>query len=146
MEGIEYIEDRHMDKGKMLRFATCRYVDEGWYDRINADPNNDSPISDAIIDRIVNTAYAKDQNECSAHFIRTIVLKEIMLSEINKLLHTVHDNEDEFIKLAMLWLRDDEDSEHFNAFQVYCFKNGKRYLQEDTMLSPCVPEIEGASF
>ena len=29
MEGIEYIEDRHLDKGRMLRFATCRYVDEG---------------------------------------------------------------------------------------------------------------------
>lgn len=162
MEGIEYIDDRHLDKGKMLRFATCRYVDEGrhiilkgasgngktyiacalgnaacrkfksvryirmpelldelsvakangefakfikaykkvdllildewlircltpnesydlleiieariersmifctqyhtegWYDRINSDPNNDSPISDAIIDRIINTAY-----------------------------------------------------------------------------------------
>lgn len=162
MEGIEYIEDRHLDKGKMLRFATCNYVDEGrhiilkgasgngktyiacalgnaacrkfktvryirtpelldeltiakangefskvikayrkvdllildewlihkltpndaynmleiiearieqsmifctqyhaegWYDRINPDPENDSPISDAIIDRIVNNAY-----------------------------------------------------------------------------------------
>lgn len=162
MEGIEYIEDRHLDKGKMLRFATCRYVDEGrhiilkgasgngktyiacalgnaacrkfktvryirmpelldelsiakangefgkvikaykkadllildewlircltpnesynlleiieariersmifctqyhtegWYDRINADPNNDSPVSEAIIDRIINNAY-----------------------------------------------------------------------------------------
>ena len=29
IEGIEYIEDRHIDKGKMLRFATCNYVDEG---------------------------------------------------------------------------------------------------------------------
>lgn len=29
IEGIEYIEDRHLDKGRMLRFATCRYVDEG---------------------------------------------------------------------------------------------------------------------
>ena len=162
MEGIEYIEDRHLDKGKMLRFATCNYVDEGrhiilkgasgngktyiacalgnaacrkfksvryirmpelldeltiakangefskvikaykkvdllildewlihsltpndaynmleviesriehsmifctqyhstgWYERINPDPENDSPISDAIIDRIVNNAY-----------------------------------------------------------------------------------------
>lgn len=162
MEGIEYIEDRHLDKGKMLRFATCKYIDEGrhiilkgasgngktyiacalgnaacrkfkmvryirmpelldelsiakangdfsklikaykkidllildewlirsltpnesynlleiveariersmifctqyhtdgWYDRINTDPNNDSPISDVIIDRIVNAAY-----------------------------------------------------------------------------------------
>lgn len=162
MEGIEYIEDRHLDKGKMLRFATCNYIDEGhhiilkgasgngktyiscalgnaacrkfktvryirmpelldeltiarangefgkvvkaykkvellildewlirkltpnesydlleivesriehtmifctqyhsegWYDRINADPENDSPISDAIIDRVINNAY-----------------------------------------------------------------------------------------
>lgn len=29
MEGIEHIEKRHLDKGKMLRFATYRYVDEG---------------------------------------------------------------------------------------------------------------------
>lgn len=29
MEGIEYIEDRQLDKGKMLRLATCRYVHEG---------------------------------------------------------------------------------------------------------------------
>lgn len=162
MEGIEYIEDRHLDKGKMLRFATCNYVDEGrhiilkgasgngktyiacalgnaacrkfksvryirmpelldeltiakangefskvikayrkvdllildewlihsltpndaynlleiieariersmifctqyhstgWYERIDSDPNNDSPVSDAIIDRIINNAY-----------------------------------------------------------------------------------------
>lgn len=162
IEGIEYIENRHLDKGKMLRFATCNYIDqghhiilmgasgngktyiacalgnaacrkfktvryirlpelldelsiaktngefakvikaykkvdllildewlirkltpndaynlleiiearieksmifctqyhaEGWYERINPDPENDSPISDAIIDRIINTAY-----------------------------------------------------------------------------------------
>ncbi len=162
IEGIEYIEDRHLDKGRMLRLATCKYVDEGrhlilkgasgngktyiacalgnaacrkfktvryirlpdlldelsvsrsnnefgkvikaykkvdllildewlirkltpaesydlleiieariersmfvctqyhsegWYDRINPDPENDSPISEAIIDRIVNNAY-----------------------------------------------------------------------------------------
>lgn len=162
MEGIEYIEDRHLDKGKMLRFSTCNYIDagrhiilkgaagngktyiacalgnaacrkfknvryirmpelldeltiakkngelakvlkaykkldllildewlihrltsdeayalleiiearidrsmifctqyhtEGWYERINSDPENDSPVSEAIIDRIVNNAY-----------------------------------------------------------------------------------------
>ena len=162
IEGIEYIEDRHLDMAKMLRFATCQYINdgrhiilkgasgngktyiacalgnaacrkyksvryirmpelldelsiartngelskviknykkvdllildewlirkltanesydlleiieariersmifctqyqtEGWYDRINSDPNNDSPISDAIIDRIINNAY-----------------------------------------------------------------------------------------
>lgn len=34
-----------------------QYHAEGWYDRINLDPDNDSPISDAIIDRIINNAY-----------------------------------------------------------------------------------------
>ena len=34
-----------------------QYHTKGWYDRINSDPEKDSPISDAIIDKIVNTAY-----------------------------------------------------------------------------------------
>ena len=34
-----------------------QYHAEGWYERINFDTNNDSPISDAIIDRIVSNSY-----------------------------------------------------------------------------------------
>lgn len=45
--------------------------------------------------------YAKFQDECSAHYIRTAVLKEIVLIEINKLLDNVHNNEDDFLKTAM---------------------------------------------
>jgi len=30
---------------------------EGWYKRINPDPDNDSPISEAIMDRIIHNAY-----------------------------------------------------------------------------------------
>lgn len=41
---------------RSMIFCT-QYHSEGWYDRINPDPENDSPISDAIIDRIVNNAY-----------------------------------------------------------------------------------------
>ena len=41
---------------KSMIFCT-QYHAEGWYERINSDPENDSPISDAIIDRIINTAY-----------------------------------------------------------------------------------------
>lgn len=41
---------------RSMIFCT-QYHSEGWYDRINSDPENDSPISDAIIDRIVNNAY-----------------------------------------------------------------------------------------
>ena len=29
MEGIEYHEDRKLDKAQILRFATCKYIDEG---------------------------------------------------------------------------------------------------------------------
>ncbi len=39
--------------------------------------------------------------DCSAHFIRTAVLREILLNEINKLLETVRMNEDEFMRTAM---------------------------------------------
>ncbi|MCM1523674.1 MAG: recombinase family protein [Ruminococcus sp.] len=38
---------------------------------------------------------------CSAHYIRTAVLREILLNEINKLLETVRLNEEEFVKSAM---------------------------------------------
>ena len=45
--------------------------------------------------------YAKDKEECSAHYIRTAVLKEIVLNVLNKLIEYIHKNEDEFIKAAM---------------------------------------------
>lgn len=47
------------------------------------------------------STYAKDKDECSAHFIRTEVLNKIVVSELNKLLECVKSNEDEFIRSAM---------------------------------------------
>lgn len=47
------------------------------------------------------STYAKDTNECTVHYIRTCVLREIVLGELNKLLASVRENEDEFIKAAM---------------------------------------------
>ena len=34
-----------------------QFETEGWYKRINSDPKNDSPISEAIMDRIIHNAY-----------------------------------------------------------------------------------------
>ena len=45
--------------------------------------------------------YAKDKDDCTAHFIRTVILKGIVINEINRLLTQIHDNEDEFVRLAM---------------------------------------------
>ena len=47
------------------------------------------------------STYAKDKDGCTAHFIRTIVLKELVLNELNKLLINVKDSEDKFVKEAM---------------------------------------------
>ena len=45
--------------------------------------------------------YAKDKENCTAHYIRTVVLKEIILSELNKMVAFVKDSEDEFVQMAM---------------------------------------------
>ncbi len=45
--------------------------------------------------------YAKDKNGCTIHFIRTIVLKEIILGELNKMISFVKENEDEFVQAAL---------------------------------------------
>lgn len=47
------------------------------------------------------STYAKDGDKCTVHYIRTCVLREIVLGELNKLLASVRKNEDEFIKTAM---------------------------------------------
>ena len=51
---LEIIEAR-CENGSII-FCT-QYESEGWYERINPDPENDSPISEAIMDRIVHNAY-----------------------------------------------------------------------------------------
>lgn len=51
---LEIIEAR-CSHGSMI-FCT-QYKTDGWYERINPDPNNDSPISEAIMDRIIHNAY-----------------------------------------------------------------------------------------
>ncbi len=51
---LEIIEAR-CSHGSMI-FCT-QYETEGWYSRINSVPENDSPISEAIMDRIIHNAY-----------------------------------------------------------------------------------------
>ena len=47
------------------------------------------------------SSYAKDKDDCTAHFIRTAVLKELVLNELNNVLVTIKDNENEFVQTAM---------------------------------------------
>lgn len=47
------------------------------------------------------STYAADKDGCTAHFIRTVVLKEIVVNKLNKLLTTMRENENEFMQMAM---------------------------------------------
>ena len=51
---LEIVEARC--KCGSIIFCT-QYETEGWYKRINPDPDNDSPISEAIMDRIIHNAF-----------------------------------------------------------------------------------------
>lgn len=47
------------------------------------------------------STYAKEGDKCTVHYIRTCVLNEIVLGELNKLLATVKADEDDFLQTAM---------------------------------------------
>ncbi len=47
------------------------------------------------------STYAKRKDECSAHFIRTVVLEELVLKELRKITTYVREHEEEFVELAM---------------------------------------------
>ena len=64
----------------------------------------------------------KGDYECSAHYIRTCILGEIVLGEINKLLSAVHDDEDAFVQRSM------EQSVASHLDEV---KKAKRLLSKD---------------
>ena len=51
---LEIVESR--SKHGSTIFCT-QYETDGWYARINADQDQDSPIADAIMDRIINNSY-----------------------------------------------------------------------------------------
>lgn len=57
------------------------------------------------------STYSEDKNSCSAHFIRTCVLKEIIIGEINKLLEIVSEKDEQFINSAMKCSATKQESE-----------------------------------
>ena len=47
------------------------------------------------------SAYAKRKDECSVHFIRTVVLEELVLTELRKITTYVREHEEDFVELAI---------------------------------------------
>ena len=57
------------------------------------------------------STYAGDKDACTAHFIRTAVLSEIVIRELNTVLTKVKDNEEAFVKSALEKSQTDRSSE-----------------------------------
>ncbi|MGI6754121.1 MAG: hypothetical protein ACOX31_07490 [Eubacteriales bacterium] len=55
-EKLEELNNRPFTGNGATIFCT-QFEIVGWYKRINPDPKNDSPISEAIMDRIMHNAY-----------------------------------------------------------------------------------------
>ena len=61
------------------------------------------------------STYSADQRACTAHYIRTVVLKELVLNAMNRLIDTVKYNEAEFVQSAMDSTAAKHSSELFKA-------------------------------
>lgn len=80
------------------------------------------------------STYASDSDECSAHFIRTIVLRELVLGELNKLLETVHSNEDAFVNAAMEYASTAQSQEVKKARKILV-QSEKRIAELDKLFT-----------
>ena len=65
--------------------------------------------------------YRRNSKDCTAHYIRTSVLRELVLGELNKLLEAVHTNEDKFVTSAM---------ERSSAAHLQEVKKAKKLLEQ----------------
>lgn len=70
---LEIVEMRS-DRGATI-FCTQYNTDE-WYERINPDSDDRSPISEAIMDRIVHNAYLRPLKFSCAHILSLIMIKK----------------------------------------------------------------------
>ncbi|SFC86287.1 Immunity protein 7 [Ruminococcus albus] len=86
-----------------------------------------------ITHRYVNGGSFLDVLHCSNH--RTPEADEIIsvFTEISKAADGSY---------GVIYLRDDEDKNNCNEFQVFVFKHGTCSKVSDNKLSPCIPQIE----
>ena len=67
------------------------------------------------------SAYSNDKDVCSAHYIRTVVLKEIVLNELNDMLSTIKGDENRFVQTA---------TEHLEVMQSSELTKAKKSLRQ----------------
>lgn len=79
-------------------------------------------------------SYTYDKNECSAHYIRTVVLEQVVLSEMNKIFDQVSVDEAEFVKTAI----ESKTAEHMSevrSAKKLLSKSEKRMTELDRLFT-----------
>ncbi len=79
--------------------------------------------------------HSADKDRCSAHYIRTVVLKELVLNALNKLLDNVKDNEAEFVQTAMDNSASKHSSDVFKAKKKLSIRLKKRIAELDRLFA-----------
>ncbi len=80
------------------------------------------------------STYSKDNTECSAHFIRTVVLKDIVLKELRRFTDFVRSDEEEFIRLAIDSSRQ-EQSKELSLAKRKLIQNERRISELDKLFT-----------
>ena len=69
IEGIEYIEDRHLDKKEILRYSTCKYINDGHHIILKgASGNGKTYIACALASNACRNEYASRYFRLSEFF------------------------------------------------------------------------------
>lgn len=85
-----------------------------------------------ISERMTCGRYMHDKTECTAHYIRTVVLREIIIGELNKLLDTINCDEERFVEQAMNAAKDAHTKEVTKAKKLLA-KSEKRIVEIDKL-------------
>lgn len=80
-------------------------------------------------------------------FLNTLICANHRTKEIDNIIETYKN----IAQIAtgsygIIYLRDEEDCEHSNEFQIYLFMHGNCISKLDNDFSPCIPMIEGETY
>lgn len=126
----------------------------GWLS-ISATYKDEDLLSQSEIDKIMQTVKdivseseyeIKLQPANGSYFINSLHCSNHRTKEVDVIIETYT----RISKIAtgsygMIYLRDDEDRNHYNEFQVFVFRRGNCIQKDDTDFSPCIPSIEDAA-
>lgn len=92
---------------------------------------------------IISVNGMKLQYENGSPFINTLFCSNHRTSEVDDIIETYKSiSKTATGSYGVIYLHDDEDSEHYNEFQIYVFKRGECINKIDRDFSPCIPTIE----